>query len=252
MRPVESIGFASLADRVIDFPKMIDDTIPVALGGDVGGLKQCLSYILETLLGMASHSDRVTISAIRTNRRPSQEGVRDRYVSCLCSFRLGSADTEIVDVNDANEPNDLIYGHLAMQLGGRILRSKTYRAFDLLLRFRKVLSDDGAPSPRGQPARKYIVYEDNALLLKTFEHVLTSRGDVVDTLKDLNELVQLASLVDLRKVYECFIVDDNEVGCAMVEAVRSIEATSGTERLPILLSVPHHRSGEQRRWGEAT
>jgi hypothetical protein len=29
--------------KVIDFPKMIDDTIPVTLGGDVGGLKQCLS-----------------------------------------------------------------------------------------------------------------------------------------------------------------------------------------------------------------
>jgi CheY-like chemotaxis protein len=200
---------------------------------------------------MASHSDRVTISAIRTNRRPLQEGARDRYVSCLCSFRLGSADNdEMVDVNDANEPSDLIYGHLAMQLGGRILRSKTYRAFDLLLKFRKTLSIEKDPKvPAEQIARKYLVYEGNAILLKTFEHVLTSRGDVVDTMKDLNDLVQLASSVDLRKVYECFIVDDNEVGGAMVEAVRAIEATSGTERLPVLLSVPHYGSGEQRRVG---
>jgi hypothetical protein len=208
--------FQKFRGKVIDFPKMIDDTIPVTLGGDVGGLKQCLSYILETLLGMASHSDRVTISAIRTNRRPLQEGARDRYVSCLCSFRLGSADNdEMVDVNDANEPSDLIYGHLAMQLGGRILRSKTYRAFDLLLKFRKTLSIEKDPKvPTEQIARKYLVYEGNAILLKTFEHVLTSRGDVVDTMKDLNDLVQLASSVDLRKVYECFIVDDNEVGGA--------------------------------------
>lgn len=89
---------------------------------------------------------------------------------------------------------------------------------------------------------KILVYEDNEILLKTFRHVLCARGGLVHVIKSLSELVTLASTVDLYRQYLCFIVSDDDVGSSMIEAVRSIESSSGSKRLPILLSVPHYRN----------
>lgn len=225
--------------KEIEFERNVDVEIPKLLAGDVSILRQCLTYILDTLLGMAEHSDSLIVHARRVKQ--------SNYITLSCNFRLRSGpSTELVDVNDPNEPNDLIYGHLAMQLGGKIRRSASYCAFNLTLNFRASLPEPNQPACSGG---KILVYEDNTILLKTFQHVLCTKGGSVEVIKSLGELVNLASIVDLHRAYMCFIVSDDEVGASMIEAVRSIERSSGTKRLPILLSVPNHRNESESKGG---
>lgn len=258
--------FEKQVEPCIDLHKNVMKT----MAGDVSRLRQCLFAIVDTLLEESNPGDVLEMhmrvldpddALIATMPRSK------RYIPCLFLIKLRRAsqgeieNMQQVDTETETDPQIVLSAELAQGLSGRLLHTRSYTAFQMVVHFRNPIGGTN-PSSSVQystsrdpvvKGRKFtiLLYEENPVFLRSVCKSLASKGHVVDIVRDAEEVIPLADAGSVHRTYDCVLVDTSDGGSKLIQTLRDIEERTGIGHMTILLSITYGLEGWERRYMDA-
>lgn len=249
----KKIGEKEVAPRID-----INVSVPKTLAGDVSRLRQCLFAIIDTLLEESNPGDILDLNMQVLSPDDPLLGTMPRskrYIPCLYELKLRRPRLEkmlYTETENETEPLVVLSAELAQGMGGRLMHSSSYTAFQMVAYFRSSIG-----GPISNPSLRYstsrdpvtegkkftlLIYEENPVFLKSICKPLATQGHTVDIVKDVNEIQQLVTSGTIHQTYDCVIVDTSEKGFRLVESLRETEREAmhdkrKHDRLTILLTL---------------